>query len=229
MIRILNYLIGKFLQFTSMLLLRCSKEMRLQFNKIKTELIKANNLDKDFPEVLLNGLIAIEDKRYFLHFGVDFYSIMRASIRNVTSKRIEGASTITQQFVRNITGERKIRFKRKIKEMLFASLIDYQFSKKEIISAYLNSYRFRNCVGVHEFCKLEQYNINKLSVNETAQIAARFKYPSINEINYLKYLKRVRFIECKIMQRNYVSSNNLFKVVSESKDGNLFQRIIPEI
>ncbi len=78
---------------------------------------------------------------------------------------------------------------------MLATLIDKEFSKIEIIFAYLETYRFNNCIGLSELCKNENYNINSLSRTDSAQIAARLKYPTINKSNYIKYLKRVRTIE----------------------------------
>jgi len=82
---------------------------------------------------------------------------------------------------------------------MLAVLISMEFSKNEIMFAYLNTYNFNNCVGVCSLCSMENYDIENLSYNDAAQIAARFKYPSITKSNYIKYLKRVRTIEKKHM------------------------------
>lgn len=85
---------------------------------------------------------------------------------------------------------------------MLATLIDKEFSKTEIIYAYLETYRFGNFIGIIELCKNENYKINSLSHYEYAQIAARLKYPTINKLNYIKYLKRVRTVE--ILMHNNV-------------------------
>lgn len=120
---------------------------------------------------------------------------MRAILKNALTNRIEGASTIVQQLVRNIIDEREIKVGRKIKEIMLATLIDKEFSKTEMIFAYLETYRFGNCTGLSNLCKNENYDINSLSRTDSAQIAARLKYPTVNKSNYIKYLKRVRTIE----------------------------------
>lgn len=197
MITPLNYFSGTFIKFLSLLIVKFNPSLKKQFRVIKNEIISIDKNRKQVPESLLNSIIKIEDKRFHEHLGVDFYSIVRAITKNVMTNRLEGASTIVQQLVRNITNEREIKLRRKVREIILASLVDIEFTKEEILSAYISSYKFDKCIGVFEFCESEKYNINNLSLNDTAQIATRFKYPAIHSRNYVKYLKRVRTIERK--------------------------------
>ena len=137
---------------------------------------------------------------FLLHSGVDFYSVFRAIYRNIFKGRLEGASTITQQLVRVIINERKVVYSRKIKEMMLASLIEIKFSKREIISAYLLTTKLANQHSLKEFCQIEDYDYSHLSYLDSIEIAARFKYPHLNENNLVRYLKRVRTIEIKLKQ-----------------------------
>lgn len=164
---------------------------------ITYKIVEANKSDVKIPKNLIQSLILIEDKRYFNHFGIDTYSMFRAFLKNTTTKRLEGASTIVQQLIRTLTNDRQIKFSRKINEVLLAAIISNKFSKDELLCAYLNTYKFNSCVGVPSLCSNESYNFDRLSDNEAAQIAARFKYPSITKSNHIKYLKRVRTIEKK--------------------------------
>jgi penicillin-binding protein 2A len=161
---------------------------------METVAISLSEINK-IPDHLIYSLILIEDRRFFEHKGVDVYAIIRAITKNVTTKRIEGASTIVQQLIRNITNEREIKINRKLKEIVFASLLDKEFSKDKILTAYLNTYQFKNSSGIFAFCQNENYNLDSLTKNQSAEIAARFKYPTITKDNYIKYLKRVRTIE----------------------------------
>lgn len=197
MITLTNYFSGQLLKLLSFLVLQFSPSLKSQFAFIKQTVAKSTGQIKKIPDHLTNSLIQIEDKRFFQHQGIDIYAIMRAVVRNTTTKRLEGASTIVQQLIRNITDEREIKFKRKIKEIIFASLIDNEFSKDKILFAYLDTYRFKNCIGIFTFCQYENYNLDNLSINQSAEIAARFKYPTLHKTNYIKYLKRVRTIERK--------------------------------
>ena len=179
------------------MLIHLSPSLKSKFLFIKTKISKSNRKFKEIPEQLINSIILIEDKRFRQHKGVDFYSIIRAIVRNLTTNRLEGASTIVQQLIRNISNDREINIHRKLNEIILASLIDNSYSKKEILFAYFDTYIFDNCIGVFSFCKLENYDIDNLSAKHSAEIAARFKYPSLGYSNYIKYLKRVRTIEIK--------------------------------
>jgi len=201
-ITLANYFSGQTIRIISFLILQFSSSLKLQFTFIKQTVAKSNSQSKKIPDCLTNALIAIEDRRFFQHKGIDIYSIIRALYKNITTKRLEGASTISQQLVRNITNEREIKVKRKMKEIVFASLLEGDFSKNEILLAYYDTYRFKNCIGIFEFCKNENYNLDDISVKWAAEIAARFKYPILQKTNYSKYLRRVRTIEIKISTTN---------------------------
>jgi len=194
-IKALNYISARTIRLIALLAIRLSTSFRHKFFFVKEEILKVNRQRINLSENLVCSIVEIEDKRYFRHSGIDLYSIMRAIYKNISASRIEGASTIVQQLVRNIINEREIKASRKVKEIMLATLIDKEFSKIEIIFAYLETYRFNNCIGLSELCKNENYNINSLSRTDSAQIAARLKYPTINISNYIKYLKRVRTIE----------------------------------
>ena len=91
----------------------------------------------EMPESLLAATVALEDHSFYHHHGVDFRGLARAILKNAQGKR-QGASTITQQFVKNslLTPDRTI--KRKIKEVILSLEIESKFSKKEILRMYLN-------------------------------------------------------------------------------------------
>ena len=197
MITLINAFFGQTIWLIAYLTLKFDTSLKSQFNFVKQTVVMSLTQAKNVPDNLTNALIQIEDRRFYRHRGIDVYSIFRAFIKNTTTDRLEGASTITQQLVRNITNERKIKLRRKIKEIIFAALIDKDFSKHEILFAYVNTYRFKNCIGVFVFCKLENYDLDNLSVSQATEIAARFKYPDLHKTNYIKYLKRVRTIEKK--------------------------------
>lgn len=196
MINAFNSIGGKVVLLIALLVLKKSSSTKLKLKTIK------NNINKNkekiaIPDILIASIIRIEDKRFYNHNGIDIYSITRAVYKNLTTKRLEGASTIVQQLVRNTTNERSITFKRKINEIFLAILIDKQFSKNEIIIAYLETYNFGKSIGINSLCLNEKYFLNTLSNYEVAQITARLKYPNLNKTNYIKFLKRVRTIEIK--------------------------------
>ena len=94
---------------------------------------------EDVPELLPQGLIAVEDRGFHSHFGISFRGIFRAALANLMAgQTVQGASTLTQQLVKNffLTPDRNLR--RKLKEMLMALLLEAHYSKDEILEAYLN-------------------------------------------------------------------------------------------
>lgn len=98
------------------------------------ELIRIN----DVPRHVVNALVAVEDKRFFEHYGVDPKAVLRAVSSIAFSDRIQGGSTITQQLVKNffLTQERTIQ--RKVTEMIMAVLLEYHYSKADILETYIN-------------------------------------------------------------------------------------------
>lgn len=196
MISTFNNIGGKAVLLIAFLVLKKSSSTKLKLKTIRNNIIK-NKEKIEIPDILISSIVRIEDKRFYYHNGIDIYSIARAVYKNLTSKRLEGASTIVQQLVRNSINERSITFKRKINEIFLATLIDKQFSKNEIIIAYLETYNFGKSIGINSLCQNENYLLHTLSNYEVAQITARLKYPNLNTSNYIKYLKRVRTIEVK--------------------------------
>ena len=91
---------------------------------------------------LIHAFISAEDKNFYNHFGVDLLSIIRAAMTNITNigsnKRLVGASTITQQVVKNFLLSKEISFERKIKEIILAIRIEQVLTKDSILELYLN-------------------------------------------------------------------------------------------
>src|SRR5271156_4303196 len=94
------------------------------------------------PKLIINAFIAAEDKNFYEHPGVDIYGIMRAGLLYVenygSSRRPQGASTITQQVAKNFLLSNEVSFERKIKEALLALRIERTSSKQKILELYLN-------------------------------------------------------------------------------------------
>ena len=94
------------------------------------------------PEKVINSFLSAEDKNFFEHPGVDAKGVTRAVIKNIknilSDKRLEGASTITQQVAKNFLLTNEVSLKRKIKEAILAFRIERAFTKKRILELYLN-------------------------------------------------------------------------------------------
>jgi penicillin-binding protein 1B len=94
---------------------------------------------EDLPQYLVAALLAVEDRRFYAHYGIDLWGIARAMLANIKAGAwVQGGSTLTQQLVKNfvLTHERSLR--RKVNEALMALIVDSRYSKDEILEAYAN-------------------------------------------------------------------------------------------
>jgi len=136
------------------------------------------------PLKVINSFLSAEDKNFFSHPGVDAKGVIRASINNISniiySKRLEGASTITQQVAKNFLLTNEVSLNRKIKEAILAFRIERALSKKRILELYLNQiYLGQGAYGIAS-ASLEYFNksISELNYAEAALLAALPKAPS---------------------------------------------------
>lgn len=136
----------------------------------------------DIPEDLKNAFIAVEDKRFYKHNGVDWLRTGKAFLNYIFKfdKSGYGGSTITQQLIKNITGENQFSPKRKFEEIIRAKNIEKNMSKNEILETYLNIvYMANNCYGVAAASDLYfNKSINELSVAECASLASIVQNPA---------------------------------------------------
>jgi penicillin-binding protein 1A len=110
---------------------------------------------KQMSPLLKQAIVAIEDKRFYEHRGVDVHGIMRALWSDVTGGPVEGGSTITQQLVKNTINGNAPTVTRKLKEAALAWKLEQQWTKDQILTAYLNTIYFGNgAYGVQQACKV---------------------------------------------------------------------------
>jgi penicillin-binding protein 1B len=132
----------------------------------------------EFPEQLIHAVIAVEDKRFYEHHGIDPYGLARAMFANVKAMAwVQGGSTLTQQLVKNLYLTRERTLRRKIEEAMMAVALELHFSKEEILTAYLNEV-FLGQDGnraIHGFALASQYYfgrpLNELSTADLAMLA----------------------------------------------------------
>jgi penicillin-binding protein 1A len=167
------------------------------------------------PINVINAFLSAEDKNFFTHPGVDAKGVLRATINNIQnilqSKRLEGASTITQQVAKNFLLTNEISLNRKIKEAILAFRIERVLSKERILELYLNQiYLGSGAYGVAA-ASLEYFDksIKELNYEEAALLAALPKAPS----KYNPY----RDIELAKFRRDLVLKNLLDNNFIDSK------------
>ena len=169
----------------------------------------------DMPDTLLKAFLAVEDKRFYRHWGVDIVAIGRAILRNLQDGTLQGASTITQQLTRNIYLTREKRILRKIKEALLAVRIEKALSKDEIFERYLNlinlgRYGSREIFGVQ--VAANSYfgkPVWELDVQECATLAGIPKSPTLySPIRNPEESKTRRDLVLELMRNaNYISQD----------------------
>ena len=174
---------------------------------------------ESIPDKVINAFLSAEDKNYFSHPGVDAKGIIRATINNIKNisqnKRLEGASTITQQVAKNFLLTNEVSLKRKIKEAILAFRIERAYSKERILELYLNQiYLGQGTYGIAA-ASLEYFDksIKELNYPDSALLAALPKAPS--KYNPYKFPKVGKFRRNLVLQNlkdnNFISENELEK------------------
>ena len=173
------------------------------------------------PKNVINSFLSAEDKNFFNHPGVDAKGVLRAIIKNISniknSKRLEGASTITQQVAKNFLLSNEISFNRKIKEAILAFRIERALSKERILELYLNQiYLGGGTYGVAA-ASLEYFDksIRELDYSEAALLAALPKAPS--RYNPYKDIKLATFRRNLVLKNLYENNYINFEKYSELK------------
>ena len=169
------------------------------------------------PNKVVEAFLSAEDKNFFSHPGIDAKGILRAIVKNIKNvaqnKRLEGASTITQQVAKNFLLSNEVSMKRKIKEAILAFRIEKAYSKKRILELYLNQiYLGQGTYGIAA-ASLEYFDksIKNLNYSEAALLAALPKAPS--KYNPYKYPKVATFRRNLVLENlaenNFISKNQL--------------------
>lgn len=133
------------------------------------------NID-DMSKYIPEAFVAIEDKRFYKHHGVDWKRTIAVFVKNNS----QGGSTITQQLIKNLTDENKVTYIRKFNEILKALNLERNYSKDEILEAYLNTiYLSNGCYGVKTAAEVYfGKEVSDLNAAEAASLAAITQYPS---------------------------------------------------
>lgn len=137
-----------------------------------------DKVDRPAPSSLVDALLVAEDHRNHLHAGIDPVGILRAALFWIFLRKVQGASTVEQQFVRTVTGHREITLRRKLREQILAIQLCRRRSKSSICSAYLSvAYFGYQCTGAA--AAMQHLSLDdRESHNEKALIlVAHLKYP----------------------------------------------------
>ena len=202
------------------------------FSKEKRIFVPYNSI----PKNVINSFLSAEDKNFFSHPGVDAKGVLRAVINNVSniisSKRLEGASTITQQVAKNFLLTSEVSINRKIKEAILAFRIERALSKERILELYLNQiYLGSGAYGVAA-ASLEYFDksIKDLNYAEASLLAALPKAPSrYNPYRDIELAKFRRDLVLKnLFDNGYINIKLFKKFQNESINLNKSKRIYLE-
>ncbi len=179
---------------------------------------------ESIPQIVINAFLSAEDKNFFKHPGVDAKGVIRAFKNNVfnllNSKRLQGASTITQQVAKNFLLNNEVSIDRKIKEAILAFRIERVLSKQRIIELYLNQiYLGEGSYGIAS-ASLRYFNksINELNYSEAALLAALPKAPSrYNPYKNKKLAKYRRNLVINNLLENSYIDNKLYNELINSE------------
>ncbi len=186
------------------------------------------------PDYLQNAFIAIEDARFRTHHGIDLRGIARAVVKGITSggKKTEGASTITQQLLKNNVFEGwmeeatfESRLSRKIQEQFLALLVEKNYSKDWILENYMNTINLGG--GTRGVQTAAQYyfgkDVSELSLSESALIAGITKNPSAYnpKEHPEKSLERQQLVLDAMEAQGYISAEEKESALAEDVIGNL--------
>jgi penicillin-binding protein 1A len=136
---------------------------------------------EDVPRYLPEAIIAIEDRRFYQHFGIDFFGILRAAIHNMLARHlVQGGSTLTQQLAKNLFLTPDRTAKRKVQEMILALEMEHAYSKNQILTAYINRvYLGSGAYGVDAAARAYfGKSARDITLREAAIIAGLLRAPS---------------------------------------------------
>ena len=188
-------------------------ELIQDFSSEKRIFIPYNSI----PNKIINSFLSAEDKNFFNHPGVDAKGVLRAMIKNISniinSKRLEGASTITQQVAKNFLLSNEVSLNRKIKEAILAFRIERSLNKERILELYLNQiYLGQGTYGIAS-ASLEYFDksVDELNYEEAALLAALPKAPSKYNPYKDKQLAKFRrdLVLNNLRDNKYISSEEL--------------------
>lgn len=205
------------------IVLNSANRIYLYDNKEELVFESNNNNDwvslKDISKYVINATIISEDKSFYDHSGFDYLRIGKAMFNNIKSGTIvEGASTISQQYVKNLYLDFNQTWKRKIDEAFLTIKLELRYSKDEILEGYLNTINYGQ--GNYGIASASKYYFNKnasdLTLEEALMLVGIPRSPENNNpiANYDNCIKRARIIASLLVKNGYITKeeyDNLYK------------------
>ncbi|KEK23716.1 transglycosylase domain-containing protein [Bacillus gaemokensis] len=189
-----------------------NKEVAAKLSSSKTEGITR----KDIPDIMIQAIVAVEDKKFFSHHGIYYSGIMSAVLKNVTAGEVvAGGSTITQQLAKNVFLTQERTFSRKFKEYFLTKKIERTYTKDEIIEMYVNQIYFgEGAWGIKKAAKSYfDKEVKDLTAAEAATIAGLIKAPSTYSPykNFNKSIERRNVVLSLMKEQGYITEEQYNK------------------
>ncbi len=178
---------------------------------------------EEIPTELINCFLVSEDVNFYNHIGIDVKGIFRAFVKNIlktfSNKRLEGASTITQQVAKNFLLTNEISYSRKIKEIILALRMEKVLQKEQIMELYLNEiYLGGGSYGIRS-ASLNYFNkpLSDLELDEMAMLAALPKAPSTYNPykNPIRALKRRNWVLKRLLDEDFIDAQEFSAILSK--------------
>lgn len=188
---------------------------------------------EDISPNLISAVIAVEDKNFYNHHGFDYLRIAKAMFLNIKNKSIvQGASTISQQYIKNLYLDFNQTWKRKIEEAFLTLELEVHYNKEDILEGYLNTINYgQGNIGIVNAASFYfDKKASELTLEEAIMLAGIPKNPSnYNPVtNYDNCLKRAWIVAKSMLNNGFISEeeyNNLFQekieIKAQTKDNNL--------
>ena len=227
--KLTGFLILIFLSFNIILYTYCYITPKISIHKTQSYYLYDNqkklifndneewvDLDNISP-YLIQATLSIEDKYFYQHLGFDYFRIIKAAVKNLQSRRLkEGASTITQQYARNLFLNYDKTWSRKIDEAIFAAELETHYSKKEILEGYLNTINYGGVYGIENASWYYFGHSSKtLSLAEASMLAGIPQSPANYSpiINEKKAKKRQKIVLLSMYNRNIIKKNEMKETI----------------
>ena len=174
----------------------------------------------ELPQMYINAVIAVEDRRFYLHNGIDLISIGRAVINDIKAMSfVEGGSTITQQLCKNVYFTQDKKIERKIAEVFMAFEFEKECEKDEILELYINTSYFGNGYDTVKEASIGYFNKlpSELTDSECIMLAGIPNAPSVYAPNVNPDLakQRQKQVINKMIECGYLTQEQADKIISE--------------
>ncbi|AVP37492.1 monofunctional peptidoglycan glycosyltransferase SgtB [Staphylococcus felis] len=179
------------------------------------------------PNYTVGAFIAVEDKRFYKHNGVDYKGSLRAIFSSVRDREnLQGGSTITQQLVKNFYYDNQQTITRKLKEIFVAKRVEKEYDKEHILSYYLNNIFYGNHNYTIESAADYYFgttvdttssNLPQITVLQSAILASKVNAPSAYDVNNMSpsFINRTKMTLEKMKQQNYISESQYIEALQQ--------------